>query len=604
MTTQREPIEDALMDVPTRNLLRATLKRARGGFAAAAMFTFVVNLLILTMPIYMFQLFDRVMGSRNMSTLVVLFVIAVTAFVIQAVIDNIRSHVFIRLSSYIDKVLSPRLFAANMAAAMERGSAPNTDLLRDLQDLRLFLTGQAVFNVMDIPWTPLFMMVLFAFDAWIGAVAMIGLGMLFTLGFINDRITRAGGKESSAKLRQALGYADATARNARVVDSMGMRDYMVDRWAEAHDTGTQQQARVSAASSFVTAGSKFVMFTIQISVMSTAVIQMLTPGSTLTPGALIASVILVGRLIAPVQAAIGSWRMVTQAIDSYHRLNNALARQGNAEHSESRMSFARPEGRLSVENVGYQPAGREKPVLSRVNFEIAPGEVLGLVGPTAAGKTTLGEIIVGAVKPHVGAVRLDGIEMVSWRSSERGRYVGYLPQDIELFAGTIRDNIARFYPDAQDDDVIEAAQRAGLHEMILQLPKGYDSEIGHGGTLLSGGQRQRLALARALFGNPVLLVLDEPNASLDTAGEDALLTAVQDAKQRGSTVVIIAHRPGILQSADKVLILQNGAVARFGVRDEILPLISGRAPARPQQVTQDQSKPKSLPDRTAGAANG
>ncbi|MGQ9368579.1 type I secretion system permease/ATPase [Azospirillum sp. ST 5-10] len=559
------------------DLIRQVFAACRSAFVATGVFSLVVNLFILVLPLYMFSVFDRVLNSHSLPTLAFLFLIANFALLIQLAVDVARSNVLIQLSAWIERQLSPALLNACIANALIRGNPRGTDALNKLNSLRMFLSGQQIYVLMDAPWIPVFLAVLFILNFWIGIVAVAGSAVLVLLTLANNYITRPALTRANRAHAVANRQVQAAVRNANVVESMGMTPAVLARWSERNAEVLNDQGSASRRAAVIAATSKYARMAIQMGIMSTAALEIITPGSTLTGGAMMAATILAGRALMPLEQIISNWRALKDAQQNYHDLQEILRR--TASRPRSTVVPPNPKGHLTVENVWFHPRGAERPVLSRISFSVEPGEVLGVVGPSAAGKSTLAHLLAGLQAPTQGHVRLDGADMASWPSEDLGRYMGYLPQDVELFGGPLRDNICRLDPDATPEAIIDAAEMAGLHEMIMHMPRGYDTDVGDQAALLSGGQRQRVGLARALYGNPRLLILDEPNASLDAAGEQALLKAVLAAKERGAAIIVIAHRPSILSVADKVLVLQNGTIQRLGERDQILPLITGQRTA-------------------------
>jgi ATP-binding cassette, subfamily C, type I secretion system permease/ATPase len=572
MASKNAPMSaDNAIDDP----LRKIFETCRGAFVTAGVFSFVVNMLILTMPLYMFSLFDRVLGTGNMATLTLLAMMAFGALLVQALVDIARTYVFTQVSSWIDKQLSPQLFEKSITGSLIRGRRAG-DALEHLQSLRMFLGSPSLFMLMDIPFIPIFLAVLFALNFAIGVTATMGGLILVALAVINKAIAESTLAKASAAASRAKKISRSAIENADIVEAMGMRKSLMNNWTTYNEMALELQGKASKSSGTVQAFIKMLRMGIMMSVMTVAAIQIVDPTSGLSRGAMMASVILVSRALMPMEAIVGSWSQVADAVQKYGYLSSLL--RGIAGKPEDSVFPLEPKGHLSVENVHYEVRALSRPILSRVSFEIEPGLSVGIIGPSAAGKTSLARLIAGIEQPTHGVVRMDGADVFRWPSEDRGRYVGYLPQQVLLFEGTIRDNISRFNEDITNEQVIQAAEMAGLHHMILQMKQGYDTEVGEGGSLLSGGQRQRVGLARALLGDPKLVILDEPNANLDTEGDQALKDAIENLKARGTTVVVILHRPNILQIVDKILVLRDGVVQKFSDRDEVMPLIGGVRP--------------------------
>lgn len=547
--------------------VRELLKACYTAFLACGVFSFAVNLLMLTLPLFMFQVFDRVMASRSESTLFMLLMIATFALAIQAGLDGIRAFAFVRISAWIDRRIGPILLSAIIRQALERGKQANSNPLRALGTLRQFLTGPGMVTMLDLPWVPIFLLIIFWVNPAMGWAATGGAVVMFILGISNDLMTRPALTQAQQVSVQAFQGAEAAVRNAAVVEAMGMRSNVMGRWGRVNDQVIGLQSRASDRAAVFLAISKSMRMLVQMVIMAVAALQIIDPAVAMTPGMMIASVVILGRALQPVEMGINQARNLIEAVAAYKVIEATLAA---AQSRAKGMDLPPPKGKLSVEGVGHQPTGATRPVLNRISFEVEPGEALGIVGPSAAGKSTLARLLVGVEKPTLGAIRLDGAEVFSWDTEQLGRYLGFMPQDVELFAGTVAENIARMADDPESKAVVRAAELAGLHDMILKLPDGYDTQIGDGGAILSGGQRQRVALARALYDAPKLVVLDEPNANLDSSGDEALLVALKTLREAGSTVVLVTHRPQILLAMDKILVLQNGQVNRFGPREEIM----------------------------------
>lgn len=561
-----------------RQILKESLAACRNGFIAIAGFSFFINILILTLPLYTMQVFARVLMSRSTDTLILLTIIAAIALLVMAGLNTVRTSLMIRLSNWLDKRLGSVLLLASVNASLRYEKDPNIQGLRDLASLRNFLTGPGIFPILDAPWTPIFIIVIFILHPLLGWFSLIGAITLFALAIVNETMTRKLLQKAGGASMKAMIQAEAAARNAGAIEAMGMMPNIIRRWNGKNEESLALQVDVSSRSGALTAFSKFVRMFLQVGIMGIGA-WLVIKGEFL-PGSMIAASILMGRALAPVELAIGTWKNIIGARGSYGRIKELLARnppRGGA------ITLPRPDGRLTLENVTFRYPGVKEPAVRGVKFSLEPGEALGLIGPSAAGKTTLAQLLVGILEPVIGSVRLDAADLAKWEADDRGQHIGYLPQDVELFSGKVRENIARM-ADGESEPVIKAARLAGAHEMVLGLAEGYETEIGHDGAVLSGGQRQRLALARALYGDPRLVVLDEPNASLDQSGETALLKAIETLKKKGVTLIIIAHRPNVLQHVDKILVLRNGAVQAFGPRDKIIARMSADAPLqKPRQ---------------------
>lgn len=579
--------------VPSKDAMNHALRSCSSAFVAISLFSFVVNLFILTVPLYMFSVFDKVLTSYSMATLGALFAMACFALGIQALVDISRSYVLIEVGNFLEKRLSGRLLQLSIQRSSHRGNSRTIGPVQSFQAIKMFLTSQSIFNLMDAPWIPIFLGILFLMNPAVGMVASFGAVALLVLALINDRW----GKKPMADAQRAKSVsqrmAETAARNADVVEAMGMTSTVIDHWEKGSEESAIHQSLASRRSAIISAISKWLRMIIQIGVMTTAAIDMISPGSTASPGLLMASVILVGRALMPLESMIGAYGQVIETLDSYRNINKLLATE--EDRPELTVFPIAPVGRIDVEGVTYTLEGANRPLLSNVSFAVQPGEVIGVIGPSGAGKTTLATLLVGLEKATSGHVRMDGTDVFTWPSRDLGRYVGYLPQSVELFNGTIRDNISRLDPNVTAEKVIRAAQLAGLHEMVQRFDKEYDTEVGEGGSKLSGGQRQRVGLARALYGTPKLVVLDEPNSNLDSTGENALVQTLGRLRAVGCTVFIIAHRVNILQHVDKVLAMQNGAIQRFADRDKVIAAV-------PEQPKVAEDKAKAIADGKRAAS--
>jgi PrtD family type I secretion system ABC transporter len=435
----------------------------------------------------------------------------------------------------------------------------------------------------DLPWMPVFMIILFVIDPTIGVVTLLGGVVLIILAFLQDRATHGALKEASSAAIASYSFTDAALRNGEVVRALGMLPVLGRQWARNRYISVAASSKAAQNGGFYAGAIRFVRMLIQILII--AVGAWLVVERTIPSGLLFANMILASRALAPIERMVGSWKALIEAHEAYKRLDAMLL---GYEPPVPVTKLPTPTGAITVEALGFAPAGAAALVLANLNFKIEAGDFVGVVGPSGAGKSTLARLMAGIWAPGSGKVRLDGADVYSWDREDFGRHVGYQPQDTELFAGTVRDNIARFLPDATDEQVVAAAQLADAHALILRLPKGYETELGEGGTILSAGQRQRVGLARTLFGDPKLIILDEPNANLDAEGEAALMATLERAKKRGTTIVLISHKPSIFSLADKILVLINGQITDYGPRDEVL----GRLAKRPQPTQKSQQPPE------------
>ena len=552
---------------PGTDAVQDTLKLAKPLlFQSGFLFSPVINILVLTSSLYMMQVFDRVMTSQSMSTLFYLTLISVGALVILALLDLVRGRIISRIGSWMESRLASEGLQRAVEASLT-GRDYRTEVLRDLATLRGFFSGQGVLNLFDLPWVPVYVLVVFALHPAMGTLTLVGAGILAFLAWLNDRVTQSLLKKAGQSSSKGLRQIESAFRNAEAIDVMGMLPGLLHRWRGDNNSVQEMQVKAADLSGNIMSFSKFVRLSLQIFVL--AIGAELVLQRELTSGGMIAGSIIISRALAPIESAIGSWRYTLSAWEAYNRLKDMFSRPLLRPYA---MQLPRPNGYLTVEGVTYVPPGAKHPVIKGISCDVKPGTVAALVGPSAAGKSTLARLCVGAYPPTYGNVRLDWADVFLWDRTDFSPHVGYVPQDVELFAGTVRDNISRLL-EAEPAEVVEAAQMAGAHEMILRLPQGYETDIGDGGALLSGGQRQRIALARALFRNPQFIVLDEPNSSLDSEGEEALNQAIFKAKQRGATVLLIGHRPSILVHVDTIIIIRDGRVEGTGPKDEILSKI-------------------------------
>ena len=531
-----------------------------------------VNLLMLTAPLYMLQIYDRVLASGSVPTLVALTVLAGALLVFLGLLELMRSRILVRVGNGLDAKLGGRVLSALLDRSLRISAGARGQALRDLDSLRQFLTGPGPFALFDAPWAPMFLAVLFLFHPLMGLVALCGGVVLFTIAVLTEVLTNKPLREASQEVAAANAFAETSLRNSDTLSALGMLPAILRRWQAQHRKGLGLQARASDRSGALLASSKAIRMFLQVAMLGTGAV--LAIEQIITPGMMIAGSIVMSRALAPVEQAIGQWRGFIGARGAYRRLNDLLE---SFPQRRASTKLPAPQGRLAVERLFVAPPGGTAPILKDVCFHLEAGESLGVIGPSAAGKSTLARALVGSWQPTSGAVRLDGAELSAWHREDLGRHTGYLPQGVELFEGTVGENIARLEESPEAERIVEAARGAGAHELILRLPEAYDTRIGEGGSVLSGGQRQRIGLARALYGDPALVVLDEPNANLDAAGDEALTHAILGLKARGRTVIVMAHRPSAIVAVDKLLMLGDGKVQAFGPKEQVLAQVTKSA---------------------------
>lgn len=533
-------------------------------FWTIGMFSAISNMLMLTPSIYMLQVYDRVLSSHNEMTLGMLTLLMLGAYLLVATLELTRSFVLVRIGARFDMMLNKRIYTAAFEQNLKETGRSAGQALQDLTNIRQFLTGNGLFAFFDAPWFPVYLIVIFLFEPSLGVFALVGTLALVALAYINERATRQPLAEANSMAIASNATATNNLRNAEVIESMGMLPNLMNRWFRMHSQFLHLQAVASEKAGRIAAVTKFVQLSQQSLVLGFGALLVLE--NKISGGMMIAASILVGRALQPVQQLIGVTKSWGSTRSAYERLTRLL--EENPERAAG-MELPTPKGALSVEGVTAGPPGSKAPVVKGLSFAIAAGDVLGVIGPSGSGKSTLARLLVGVWPAMMGKVRLDGADIYQWNKGELGPNLGYLPQDIELFSGTISENIARF-GDVDAEKVVQAAKRAGVHDMILHMPAGYDTKLGDGGAGLSGGQKQRIGLARAMYGDPALLVLDEPNSNLDEMGEAALLQAVRDLRQRGKTIVLITHRTSAIAATNKLLLLRDGAAQMFGPTNDVL----------------------------------
>lgn len=527
-------------------------------------FSIVANLLLLVAPIYMLQIYDRVLTSGSTETLVVLTVIALFLLALLGILEVVRNRIMVRTGTAIDHALQDVVYSKTVVASSE-ASGDGVQLVRDLDTLRQFISSNAPLAFFDAPWTPFFILVVALMHPLLGAIALVGALIILVLALATERISRADFKKAAGLSMQANQFLEASMRNSEVIRAMNVSDGLRKRWTEQRLEGVGLQAEASEKLGFLLGITKAVRFTLQVVMLGCG--GWLAIEQVISPGVIVAASIIMGRALAPVEQAIGSWRHVVASKTAYERLRKVL--EDVPVSGEEPVKLPRPDGSLTVEGLTAVLPGSTDPVLKSVSFSAEQGDIIGVIGPSGAGKTFLARHLIGVRKSFRGNVRLGGIDVAGWQDSDRGTHIGYLPQDIELFSGTIAENIARF-AEIDADKIVEAATLADCHQLILNMPNGYETRIGTGGIFLSGGQSQRIALARAIYNDPVFVVLDEPNSNLDTEGELALQNCLKALRDRGITTVIITHNLRLLQTVDRVLMLKDGSVGSYGSRDEVL----------------------------------
>lgn len=564
------PIEQRLGDRDFKQVLGQGLSGARHNLMIVALFSVVVNTLVLAVPIYLFQMSDRVLTSRSLDTLIMLSLIVMVAIGAHVLLDMVRRFILMRVAVDVESRLGGPVLAA-AAKAAQTGSNREFQTLADLQQIRSFLTGPVILTMLDAPTAPIYLLAVFLIHPHLGYIVTIAAVILFVIAYFNQQFTAVPFARSSAFTTRANLQSEAMSRNAQVINAMGMIPEGVLMWGR--ETAESLKAQVSAQDRNIvmTGASKFFRLGTQVAMLGWG--AMLSLEGQLTGGMVIASSVVAGRALAPMEGTIEGWRSFIHARAAFQRVKALL--QASPLNLD-RLKLPNPKGRLDVERILYVPPPNKKVILNGISFSLEPGDTLAIVGASGCGKSTLARMLVGSISPTAGTVRLDRMEQRNWDPRQFGENVGYLPQDVQLFPASIKANIARMREDASDADVFEAAEIADIHEMIAQFTHGYETQIGIDGAPLSGGQKQRLGLARAFYGNPRLVVLDEPNSNLDVLGEAALARAFQRAKARGMTVVAVTQRPSLLRSVDKIMMIKDGAVQAIGTRDEILPMIVGQ----------------------------
>ncbi|MHA6788475.1 type I secretion system permease/ATPase [Pseudomonas bijieensis] len=547
------------------NSLKKALKACRSSFISVGFFSFFINALMLVPTFYMLQVYGRVITSGSLTTLTMLTLITTVLLVTLGSLEWIRSRVMVRVSTRLDVMLSRQVYKASFRRALESGGMDaSAQSLNDLTGLRQFLSGNGLFAFFDAPWLPIYIAVMFLFHPWFGWVATASALLLLALAFVNERLTGPALAQANKEHIGATLYTTKNLRNAEVIESMGMLETLMDRWGWRQRNVLLLQSAASDSGAIISTLSRTFRILVQSLVLGLG--AYLAVDHQVGAGLVFAGSVLLGRALAPIDLIIGSWKGFIAARSQYSRLNDILDKQ---QAQPERMSLPAPQGHVQVENLIVAAPGSRTPILKNISFSAPAGCTVGIIGPSAAGKSTLARALLGVWAPQHGVVRLDGADISAWDKHELGPYIGYLPQDIELFEGTIGENIARF-AGVDSVKVIRAARTAGVHEMILQLPDGYDTVIGSEGLMLSAGQRQRIGLARALYGSPRLIVLDEPNSNLDDVGDRALAAAIQQLRPTGATLFVITHRTNIVSQLDRLMVMNAGVISLYGPREHVL----------------------------------
>ncbi len=550
------------------------LARCRAALAWAAGFSLPINLLALTTSLFMMQVYDRVLASGSLATLGYLSLIALAAIALSGALELIRTRLLGGTADWLDRRIGPALLGRMVDGALS-GRTGQAELLQDLGAVRGAIGGGGggggIAFLFDIPWVPVYLGLIYLLHPLLGHVAAASALLLLALVLLNDRIARPAVKDAADATIRARTTVAAAVRNAETVEAMHLLPGLERRWRRDHGVALDRQAAALRSATALLAVTRSMRQAMQVAILGTG--AWLTVRHEMGAGSMLAASLVVGRALAPLEQAIGGWRQLASGRESWQRLTAAFDHPPRRDPAG--LALPAPAGRLRMQGVTHRLPGQDRPVLNGISFEAGPGEAIAVIGPSAAGKSTLARLAVGLHPPMIGSVRLDGAELFQWRRDEIGQHIGYLPQDVGLFAGTVAENIARMgTPDPQA--VVAAARMADCHAMIQRLTKGYDTEVGEGGAFLSGGQRQRIALARALYGNPRLVVLDEPNANLDADGEQALARAIAALKEGGAAILVIGHRPGTLAQADRILALRDGRVEAFGPRAEVLAAMKRR----------------------------
>jgi PrtD family type I secretion system ABC transporter len=545
-----------------------------------------INILMLTGPLFMLQVFDRVLSSGSVPTLLALTLLVVVLYALYGFLEFVRSRVVARVARVADETLRERVFDAVSWHAVHQTPNMRSQPIQDLQTTRQFLQSPGPFALLDMPWTPVYLMVIYLMHPMLGIVASIAVVLLVIIAFVNERVTRRHLLQSHQAVQRANVVSDESRANAEVATVLGMLGAIRRRWLTAQDEALDSQMRAGDRGGLLTSLSRALRLMFQSLILAAG--AYLAVKQQISPGTMIAASILMSRALAPVEMAVAHWAAFQGCRQAWARLKSCLQA---TPHDQVRMDLPAPRGHVTVENLTAFAPGADKQLLSGISFDLPAGSGLGIIGPTGAGKSTLARAIVGAWPAMRGTVRLNGATMDQWDPAVLGAYLGYLPQEVELFDGSIAENIARFSPDADSGAIVKAAREASVHDLVLKMTDGYNTQISEGGAKLSAGQRQRIGLARALYGAPTLVVLDEPNSNLDAEGESALIQAMASVRERGGTVIVVAHRPSAISVLDQLMMIRDGQMVAFGPKDEVLKKVMARPVEVPRRLEPAQTEP-------------
>ena len=557
--------------------LQTAVRRCRKGFVGVTLFSAMANILMLVAPVYMLQMYDRVLTSASFETLIVLTVVAVFLLSCFGMLDWVRQRLMARVALFLNYEVLDDVLAGVFRGSLQRFRQSADQPIRDLDTVRQFISSPSVMAFFDAPWAPVFIAAIFLIHPWLGFFAIFAALFILLLALLTEWTSRGPFRNASEHTAESHRFVESSLRHADVLEAMGMFEGFRRRWRDKHDRSVAFQTRGGSRVGMLLSASKSGRQIVQVGILGLGAWLVLE--QKISPGMMIAASIILGRALAPIEQGISAWRGFMSARQAWRRLNNLLV-SAPPTRSEGATNLPRPTGRLEVEGVSAAPPGSTKPTLRQLHFTLEPGSVTGLIGPSGSGKSTLARLMVGVWTPQAGVVRLDGAAVADWPSTSRLRHVGYLPQEVELFEGTVAENIARL-AEPDDDAVIAAAQQANCHDMVMRLPKNYNTLIAAGGANLSAGQRQRVALARALYGDPALIILDEPDANLDTDGENALRNTLSQLARRGVTTLIVTHNFRLLRIVGNMLVLKEGVLLDNGPRDEVLQRFMRPAPALP-----------------------